>query len=1133
MTTSLSGLVTIENIQYRNRAILPNDNDAEQLVCVVPGPEDSDLQVWEVIPSTSNRYEIKSHKFKQTAYAEYAYEHQRLVARSKVSFWWSIQPAATYGPDTYFIRHYVESNLCWHLNDGTHNTPICLKDFAQDRQSIWKIIPYSLSCISGNATQAIQASRPSITPPISASMTEPLEMFNSTMDVYSEVCPSTAVALKLLRCASEMIVDCSSIEASNVHISRLLGKIKVVYGLLLERRSSIVKSDMEEVLVRLARQMLECADFVAYYPEKVAFWMKHKKHIDRETRGEVQRFNLVLDRLIDCVQRGSADVNSIRIHRSVLDVDLSQLEYVTGAGLNGSKQCLPGTRTEISTMLKDFVYANGADAKRIFWLNGMAGKGKSAIAHTTAEWFEARGGLGSFFCFDRTRTADGRHKKIWTTIARDLANHDPLFRRELAHVLDDPNGLRNTEYSAQQWTGLRDVLNKVTSTIMDVPVLIVIDALDESGDEDTRREILQLLSGRRGTIANLPPNVRIVITSRPLPDIRHGLDKVPHVQHFSLDDILPESDMKKYIDAELNRPGAFGEDDITEFARKSDGVFEWTRLACLYIREGALLYKDRFRTVISGTSAKGTQLLDHMYRLTLEDTLPKDDRVNGIVVFCSVMGQIVASAEPPSISTLAAMRQHLTWEGTAGAALQSISARDVVEHLGALLTGVTDNCTPIRPLHASFYDFLGDKTRSGEFYVGELSTHHRKLAFACLGVMNAELRFNICKLKSSYVPNSDVADMPQRIKKFISSQLNYSCRFWTFHVLATPIEQALADKLWRFFEESVLFWLEVLSLTQSLSGPASALYSISCMFTSVWDAQTGVQSLPAFDGHTGGVLSVAFSPDGRHIVSGSRDNTIRVWDAQAGAQLLPAFDGHTSWVTSVAFSPDGRYIVSGSFGGTIRVWDAQTGVQPLPAFKGHTRSDKTIRVWDAQTSAQSLPAFEGHTRGVNSVAFSPDGQYIVSGSEDNTIRVWDVQTGVQPLPAFDGHTSSVLSVAFSPDGRHIVSGSLDKTIRVGMRRRACNRSLLSTVIRTGSTLLYSRLMDNTLCPDLRTTQSVCGMRRWGCDPVLLSKDIQATSRLFQPHLIPHSQRLHPGQRHWIHAIHIIVSLIIVSLHLVI
>jgi WD40 repeat protein len=146
-------------------------------------------------------------------------------------------------------------------------------------------------------------------------------------------------------------------------------------------------------------------------------------------------------------------------------------------------------------------------------------------------------------------------------------------------------------------------------------------------------------------------------------------------------------------------------------------------------------------------------------------------------------------------------------------------------------------------------------------------------------------------------------------------------------------------------------------------------------------------------GHTHDVTSVAYSPDGTRIVSGSKDRTVRVWDAHTGKQLA-MLEGHTFWVQSVAFSADGAHIVSGS-------------------------EDMTVRVWDAHTSKQ-LAVLKGHTGWVWSVAFSPDGLHIVSGSGDKTVRVWDAHSGKQ-LAVLDGHEYEVVSVAFSPDGKQITS----------------------------------------------------------------------------------------------------------------
>ncbi|RXW13019.1 hypothetical protein EST38_g12835 [Candolleomyces aberdarensis] len=209
-----------------------------------------------------------------------------------------------------------------------------------------------------------------------------------------------------------------------------------------------------------------------------------------------------------------------------------------------------------------------------------------------------------------------------------------------------------------------------------------------------------------------------------------------------------------------------------------------------------------------------------------------------------------------------------------------------------------------------------------------------------------------------------------------------------------------------------------------------------------------INCLFELQGHRGLVWSVAISPDGKRIVSGSRDNTIRIWDMETGAQVGEPLLGHGGHINSVAISPDGKLIVSGSSDMTIRIWDAETGMQVGESLRGHEHSvlsvafshdgqriisgsrDNTIRIWDAAAGTQVGVPLQGHTDWVRSVAISPNGKRIVSSSDDKTIRIWDAEKGTQLGEPLQGHRSPVWSVAISPDGQRIVSGSLDDTIRI-------------------------------------------------------------------------------------------------------
>jgi WD40 repeat protein len=221
----------------------------------------------------------------------------------------------------------------------------------------------------------------------------------------------------------------------------------------------------------------------------------------------------------------------------------------------------------------------------------------------------------------------------------------------------------------------------------------------------------------------------------------------------------------------------------------------------------------------------------------------------------------------------------------------------------------------------------------------------------------------------------------------------------------------------------------------------------------LWDVASG-REVRTLSGHTYGVNSVAFSPDGRLLASGSSDQTIKLWDVASGREVR-TLTGHISPVESVAFSPDGRLLASGSCGryesgrgcvqGEIKLWDVATG-SLVRTLSGHTNgvnsvafspdgrllasgsSDQTIKLWDV-ASGREVRTLSGHTHWVRSVAFSPDGRLLASGSDDKTIKLWEVASG-REVRTLSGHTGTVWSVAFSPDGRLLASGSSDQTIKL-------------------------------------------------------------------------------------------------------
>ena len=258
---------------------------------------------------------------------------------------------------------------------------------------------------------------------------------------------------------------------------------------------------------------------------------------------------------------------------------------------------------------------------------------------------------------------------------------------------------------------------------------------------------------------------------------------------------------------------------------------------------------------------------------------------------------------------------------------------------------------------------------------------------------------------------------------------------------------------------------EIWSLSNNdLTIYSSILFSDDCRYITLGSSDQTVKLLEtasgkeigSFAGHSNYTFSVVYSHDGKYIASGGEDKNIKLWETDTG-KLIKTFE-HSAAIFSITFSPDGKYIASGSHysshgtngylnsgDSSLKMWDLVTGSE-IWTFSGHTggvysvafspdgkyiasgSNDHTIKLWDI-TKGKEVKTLSGHSNSVYSISYSPDGKYIASGSDDKTIKLWNVATG-KILRTFFGHSKEVNAVVFSPDGRQIVSGSFDNTIKV-------------------------------------------------------------------------------------------------------
>src|SRR6266478_2979969 len=492
-----------------------------------------------------------------------------------------------------------------------------------------------------------------------------------------------------------------------------------------------------------------------------------------------------------------------------LDAKIREIPYGFGSRFSPNKGCLLGTRMVFLDFIVNWV--NDPTSERSLILFGQAGTGKSSIAHEIARLFNKAHRLTSSFIFIRREQSKPEAYRFFTTLARNLADRYPSFKIALGEIVKDNTDLRvGTRSYDTLFESL--ILEPLKDLPIVGPILVVIDALDESGDTAGRTGLHTFLAKN---LIRLPSNFRVVITSRPEHTIMSALMKAPSVKIKYMDDselaVETDKDISTFLRGKLplDKFGGY----VEALAVKAEGLFQWAAVASELILDPPEDFDYSGEKCIEHlmeprTNRSGRDPLDDIYKTVLGGYF-KNQKARDL--FRSVVGPLITSIEPLSIRSLITLR-HGSLDKDHDGAITGLLSR-----LGSLLSNVNspDKSLPIIPLHTSFRDFVTNKDKRGDFYV-DVRDAHRQLALYCLDLLLNSLKFNICDLETSYLANNDVEDLSTRVDEHIPPALLYACRFWDDHLKHTDFKTDLFEKVEKLVEEKFLFWLEALSLTRNI-----------------------------------------------------------------------------------------------------------------------------------------------------------------------------------------------------------------------------------------------------------------------------------------------------------------------------
>ncbi|KAH8802971.1 putative G-protein beta WD-40 repeat-containing protein [Xylogone sp. PMI_703] len=697
---------------------------------------------------------------------------------------------------------------------------------------------------------------------------------------------------------------------------------------------------------------------------------------------------------------------------------LKELPIASGAAFdmmdNQHNQCLEGTRIELLEQIQK--WAGDTDSKHVFWLKGIAGTGKSTLAHTVAHMLQSQDFLVASFSFSRG-IEDRRHAKLlFTSLAYQLAVSDQSIRQQISEALSQDPGIVSKNLR-EQWASLICKPLQKSGNNMCRSV-IVVDALDECEKDEEIRSIIANLT-RREDLG--PVQLRIFITSRPEIVIRHGFDKTDKAIFcdLSLNSVprpIIERDISIFIKYHMNEIRETrmlkqewpGEQKILIIARRADRLFIYAATLCRFLAE-ARYPTQCLEEVLKSSNTTGSPIgnLDNIYSQILDRAIPRNDyrieKNRFLSLFRTIVGSIVVLFNPLSARNLADMFN---------IAISDVTA--TLDPLHSILDIPKDVDSPIQLFHLSFRDFLVDPEKHGTnpFWIDEKKAHETLLV-QCLTCL-LSLKKDICNLQA---PGTLQADVKQdTIKKYLPAELQYACLYWVDHLKASGTRIRDDDQIYQLLKKYLLCWLEALSLLGRTSESVRMIdelqnitESSECIETRKFlhDARRFILNYRSIIDRAPLQLyssALLFAPK-KSLVRKVSEHLMSPWiitkpemedDWNSCSQTI----GGYSEVSALAFSPNMKLLALGLAVGKIIIWDVVTG-QEMQAFEGNRGASISRLIFSADSAALASMSYR----------YNWGRSFTYWGG----IKLRDIMTGHE-IEAFEsGENCALLAFTFTPD----------------------------------------------------------------------------------------------------------------------